>query len=240
MDQIAAQTGGQHFHATRGADLVDIYETIAGLLQETAGGDTEVTLDFGRVNINDNPADANITKYMDYKYYHNPSLGNQPSDSTYINKTKLNDDGTITLQYETLQDDTSHWAAQNMYFDVGTVRLNETWTVNFRLNLTKAGKIELFGPDSASNIRFKDVTANNATQNSFIPAIQCNVLQKRPTGAGDYNLSVYDLTDGLGPTDTISTQWPIQWKTTYDGNETAMEEIKYMNMNKPFRGWQIG
>jgi hypothetical protein len=242
MDQIAAQTGGQHFHATRGSDLVDIYETIAGLLQETAGGDTEVNLDFGKVNINDNPNDANITKYMDYKYYHNASIsGYQPSDSTYINKTKLNDDGTITVQYETLQDDTSHWAAQNMHFDVGTVKLNETWTVNFRLNLTKPGKIEMFGPNSVSNIMFKDVTANNATQNSFIPAIQCNVLAKRPEGAGDYNLSVYNLQDGLGlvdTPDTISTQWPIEWKTTYDGKETAVEEIKYMNMNKPSLGWQ--
>jgi hypothetical protein len=242
MDQIAAQTHpkAQHFHATNGAELINIYETIAGILQETAGGDTQVALDFGHVNINDNLLDANITKYMNYTYYHNTSLaGYQPSDSTYFNKTKLNDDGTITLQSETLQDDTSNWAKHTMNFDVGTVKLNETWTVNFRLNLTHPGKIVLFGPDSASNIKFNDTSSNNATQNSFIPAIQCNVLEKRPEGMGDYNLSVYNLTDGLPTGATFFTQWPIEWKTTYDGNESAVEEIKYMNVNIPSRGWQM-
>jgi hypothetical protein len=176
---------------------------------------------------------------MNYTYYHNTTLGNHPADSTHISKTKLEDDGTTTTQFVTVQDDTNHWMATPpmLAYDVGTIKLNETWRVNFRLNLTKAGKIELFGPTSASTwVKFNDSTSSG-TQQAFIPAIQCNILQTRSQNKGDANLTVFGLEDNLAA--PFTTQWPIQWKTTYNGTDTAWAEIKYTLPNKPSLGERV-
>lgn len=238
LTTLSTPTGGFYQHAASASALDDLYMRIAGELKDTAGGDTKVALDFGIVNINDQLS-SNITNYMDYTPSPLPLPSAGPynlSDSTYINKSRLNRDGTVTPLYEILQDDTGNWSSHVMKFNVGTVKLNETWFTNFRLKLTKAGKIDLFGPASVSNITFNDSTTNTM-QTAFIPMIQCNVLQKQQ-GVGEYNLSVHDLKDGLGAGDEIFTQWPIQWNTTYDGNETAVEEIKFMDLDIPSRGWQ--
>jgi hypothetical protein len=238
MDQIASQTGGQHFHATDGTQLINYYETIAGLLQETAGGETQVNLNFGKVNINNNPNDMNITKYLNYTYYHDVNLtGYQPTDSTYINRSKLNLDGTRTVQSESVQDDINHWLDHNMTFDVGTIKLNESWSTNFRLKLNMSGSITLFGPDQpSSKITFKDAITNT-TQEAFIPSIQCNIIDKQPGNKVDANLTVDSLGDYLGT--TFTTTWPIQWKTTYNGSAAmGWENVQYLNWNKQSQGWK--
>ena len=96
MEALATETDGKHFHADDGYEVISYYEQIAGLLQDTAGGETNVALDFGLVNINQNLFD-NVTEYMDYKYYRGNPSGYQPSDSTYTNRTKVVDVGTFTV-----------------------------------------------------------------------------------------------------------------------------------------------
>lgn len=234
MDKIAAQTGGTHYHATTGTGLVDIYTDIAGQLKDTAGGNTQASFDFGTVNINNNPA-TNLTNYMSYIYNINTPL--QPLDSTYINKTNITPTGGMHLLYEYSRDDTNNWTTlHTIAFSVGTIKLNETWTSNFRLNLTKMGNIELFGPNSSSAISFTDASSG-LTTTSFIPAIQCNVLQSRNnTGFGDKQIFINNLTDGSLV--TLPDHWPIQWNTTYNGAYVVTEEVKFRNMGKSSSSWQ--
>ncbi len=104
MDIIAETTGGAHYHATDGTQLTDVYAKIAGALQETAGGNTQVALDFGTVNINDDPA-LDIRTYMDYVY--KGSSPAQLGDSTYINKTNITQSGVYNQQISLTRDDTA-------------------------------------------------------------------------------------------------------------------------------------
>jgi len=226
MDRIAETTGGAHYHATDGAQLTDVYTKIAGALQETAGGNTQVALDFGTVNINDDPA-LDIRDYMDYVY--KSSSPAQSSDSTYINKTNITKSGVYNQLISVTRDDTASWAARSMAFNVGTINLNETWSATFSLNLTKAGKIDLFGP-SSSSISFVDAATGN-TQTGFIPAMQCRVRESIVnTGFGSKLLRVDNLTvqDGAS-TDT----WTVQWNTTYDGARTVQEAILFRVAGDP-------
>ena len=217
---LANSTGGKKFHASTGAQLVDVYAAIAGDLQETAGGETEVALDFGNVKINDDP-NLDLTHYMDYVYV--------PGKSTLINKSHLSSLGVYTQQLLVTQDDRGPWAAKTMSFPVGTIKLNETWRATFQLNLTKAGKIDLFGPDS-STISFTDA-ATGTTQTGFIPAMQCRVRDSIvDTGFGTKSLFVDNLTFVAS---SSADTWTIQWNTTYDGDKTVEEVVFYRIAGDP-------
>lgn len=219
---LSNSTGGQHYHASTGAELVDIYSTIAGALQETAGGETEVALDFGTVKINDDPL-LDIRDYMDYSYV--------PGESTLINKSYLSKDGIYTSLYTQTIDDTDNWTARTMAFDVGTIKLNETWRATFQLNLTQAGKIDLFGPDS-STLSFTDASTGT-TQTGFIPAMQCRVRESIVnTGFGTKTLLVNNLTFVAGPSPDPNI-WTIKWNTTYNGDKTVQEAVLYRVAGDP-------
>jgi hypothetical protein len=218
MDTLSSTTNGKHYWAGSAAELAQIYTNIAGDLQETAGGETQVDLDFGTVMINDYSAN-NITEYMDYEYHE--------GYSTYINKFNITKYGDYySLFSETRRDDDA-WHAGTMAFDVGTIKLNETWRAIFQLNLTRAGKIDLFGPGS-STITFKDYsTTPPTTQTGFIPAMQCRVRQSIVnTGFGSKTLLVDHLSfvEGASPDPNV---WTIKWNTTYDGDKTVQEAILY-------------
>jgi len=215
MTAIAKTTGGEHYHADDGYQLKDVYTTIAGQLQETAGGETKVDLDFGIVKINDNP--GLITEYMDYEYL--------PGYSTYINKFNITKYGVYYPLFSETRNDTQAWLNNSMVFDVGTIKLNETWSATFRLNLTQAGKIDLFGPGSSA-ISFTDA-ATGVTQTGFIPAMQCRVRASIVnTGFGSKTLLVDHLSfvEGVSPDPNV---WTIKWNTTYDGDKTVQEAILY-------------
>jgi len=221
---IAESTGGQHFHATDGSQALDVYTKIAGLLQETAGGNTQVSLKFDTVKIND-VISGNISSYMEYvPDVHFPPL---PTDSTYYNKTHKSPSGTMTNleDYPRSHSDEDLWLSKTMTFNPGEMKLNDTWSATFRLNLTHAGKIDLFGPNN-SIITFTDASTGG-TQTGFIPEMQCRVQASIVnTGFGSKTLRVdnFSFVDGVSPDPNV---WTIKWNTTYDGNKTVQEAILY-------------
>ncbi|MFA4826059.1 MAG: VWA domain-containing protein [Methanoregula sp.] len=222
MEILSNATGGQHFHASTGSELIDVYTTIAGQLQETAGGETQVDLDFGTVNINDNP-DLDITDYMDYEYHE--------GYSTYINKSNITKYGVYNQLFSETRNDEAAWNSRTMAFDVGTIKLNETWSATFQLNMTKAGNINLFGLGS-STLSFTDA-ATGETQTGFIPAMQCRVRESIVnTGFGSKTLRVDNLSfvEGVNPDPNA---WTVKWNTTYDGDKTVQEAILYRVTGDP-------
>lgn len=217
---LANSTGGKKFHASTGAQLVDVYTAIAGDLQETAGGETVVGLNFGNVKINDDPS-LDLTQYMDYIYV--------PGTSTLINKSHMSSLGVYTQQLFETRNDEAAWTAKTMAFDVGTIKLNETWRATFQLELIQAGKIDLFGPGSSS-ISFTDA-ATGTTQTGFIPAMQCRVRDSIvDTGFGTKSLFVDNLTFAASPSTDV---WTIKWNTTYDGDKTVEEVVFYRIAGDP-------
>lgn len=221
LQRYADTTEGKYFNANNPSELDGIYSAIAGDLRETAGGNVYTALDFGTVKINDDPT-MDIRNYMDYVTdVHIPA---RSTDSTYINKTNVSKTGVYHQLYHLSRDDRDAWDARAMAFDVGTIKLNETWRATFRLKLTQAGNIEMFGPDS-STITF--VGSDGGVQTSFIPPMTCHVKQNIVNiGFGSRTLSVDNLSfvDVGSPTPNI---WAIKWNTTYDGDKTVEEAILY-------------
>ena len=222
FDLISSQTGGIHYAATDGSQLVNVYAAIAQQLNQYAGGNTQVALDFGQINLNDQLA-SNVTDYMAYvPDVHVPAW---TTDSTYVDKINQTPSGSVNQLYNYSRDDSSNWTNKMLNFNVGTINLNETWSTTFRLNLTQAGNIELFPPDHPSFLTFTDASTNTTTT-SPLPPITCNVQQGYvDQGYGGKYLSVDNLSfAGSNPDPSI---WTIQWNTTYTGNLTAQEYIQY-------------
>jgi Mg-chelatase subunit ChlD len=221
----ATETGGKYYYAPSSSQLAGIYKQIAGDLQETAGGNTMVSLDFGTVKINDVMGGDDIRNYMSYVTdVHIPA---QPTDSTYLNKTNLTPSGVMNFLpgYPTSQDDSGAWNTRSMSFAVGEVKLNSTWSATFRLNLTQAGKVEMFGVSNPSKICFTDASTG-ATTCQFIPSLQCNIQQStKNVPFGDKYIFLGNLTaTNNGPDPNILT---LKWNTTYDGVLTAQETVGY-------------
>jgi hypothetical protein len=221
---ISNSSGAYYQLASDSSALNALYTKIAGDLQETAGGNTQVSLKFDAVKIND-VISGNISSYMEYvPDVHSPYL---PTDSTFYNKTHLSPSGTMTYleDYPKSYSDKDLWDSKTMTFNPGEMKLNDTWSATFRLNLTQAGKIDLFGPDN-SIITFTDASTG-ATQTGFIPAMQCRVQAIIVnTGFGSKTLRVDNLSfvEGVSPDPNV---WTIKWNTTYDGNKTVQEAILY-------------
>ena len=220
LSTLASSSDGKSYTATS-SNIADVYTAIAGDLQETAGGETEIALNFGTVMIDDNPL-RDIRNYMDYVYEsHSPA---RSSDSTYINKSNITKYGVYHQLISETRNDKNAWDTRTMAFDVGTIKLNETWSATFRLNLTQAGKIDLFGPNSS--ISFTDASTG-ATQMGFIPAMQCRIRASIVNpGFGSKTLRVDNLSfvEGASPDPNV---WTLKWNTTYDGNKTVQEAILY-------------
>ena len=129
------------------------------------------------------------------------SLPIQESDSTFVKKTNITKAGVVITQYTQFRDDSANWTSGQMDFDVGEIRLNETWSTNFRLNLVKAGKISLFGiGDSSSKICFRDASTGNLNC-QFIEEWTCPIRESKVNVPFGNNTLVVDnvVADAISP-----------------------------------------
>ncbi len=139
-----------------------------------------------------------------------------PGSSTRI--FSFNDTATIIPEYT--RDDTDAWNADRaLTFDIGTVRLNQTWETTFRLQVLTDGNINVFG--SGSTLSFNDgaelldlpdlfITAIPDLNNSGIETMALAVDNLRCTGAEPY-------LDML----------PVAWDINYTGAATASQTVSY-------------
>ncbi|WP_292345460.1 Ig-like domain-containing protein [Methanoregula sp. PtaB.Bin085] len=227
LTTFANQTGGKYYPAPSPSDLGGIYSQIAGDLQDVAGGETEVVLNYGSVKIN-NVTGGDITQYMQYQPI--MSLPLQETDSTFIKKINVSKTGVTNIQYTQYRDDSANYTSGQMEFDVGEIRLNETWSTNFRLNLVKAGKVSLFGiGDTSSKICFRDA-ATGAMNCQFIEEWECPIRESKVNVPFGNNTLLVDNVnaDVLGPDPNILT---VSWDTTYNGNDSVQLTVSYKNLD---------
>jgi hypothetical protein len=113
---------------------------------------------------------------------------------------------------------------KSLNFNIGVVKLGQTWETNFRLRVLQEGTILLFSPGSTVN--FKDsegVESSLALKNlSYFTAME------EPTGLEIQKIDVSIIC----PTSVDNTTpiLPLNWTTTYTGDETDIfEEIRYIS-----------
>ena len=230
LKRYAANDAGLYYSASDASKLAGIYTAIAGQLNQQAGGSTSLDMNLGTISVN-GVSGVNSYNYLNYTAVpvggRGTGLG-KPTDSTYVDMFHTNTDSSIKDYYNYTRDDTQNWTPTNrdLAFNIGTMRLNDTWQTSFAFNLTSNGTLVLFGPGSGSSITFTD-TSTGLTQTSQLDSKTVSVYQSVVnTGFGTKTLLVDQLkfVQGASPDPNI---WTIQWNTTYTGASVAAETVQY-------------
>jgi hypothetical protein len=204
LKALAENTGGKYYPGDA-ANIAEIYKSIAGELQEQAGVDTEVNLNFGQIEVNYELVTINETyKVFDY-------LPDTNVDSYHANLTKPIHDPP----YPYSVNQTSEWENENkLTFDVGNVYLGQVWEARYQLRILTDGNINLFGP--GSQVIFNDGMAFINFPKTFITGVPGMVT----TGVNSSELDI-DVGDSSYDPDSGYMEWPIY--RSYSGSMNVTE-----------------
>jgi hypothetical protein len=223
--KILANTTGGKYYAASDTDIEDVYRQIAGDLQQDAGVDTEAIMDYGTVTVNN----ESVNGAEIFDYVPDPVLsGYLPTrdpGSTWTYKYNVTPSGAInTLDPAVITDQSDNWTLHHQLdFNVGTVKINETWAASFRLELLREGNINVFGPDSI--IRFND-SLNTGVDHLAIPPAYISVSQNT-SSSGITMKTIYLHTMFCTEPGEIKALLPVQWNTTYTGVLSVNELVYY-------------
>jgi len=208
LSTLATSSGGKYYTASA-ANIATVYRQIAGELNEQAGGNTTVSLNFGTISVVNVSSNADIGNYLDYRY--------APPVSTNIYMFNISPGGTTHDYYKYTRDDTLNWSSgKKLNFNVGTVKLNDTWQATMMFSLTQNGTLILFGPDHCSAVSFTDASTGKTTS-GCIPSLLVQVRNSSgTTGLGSNALLVDQMQFvDTGHADTGIVR--LKWNTTYTG-----------------------
>jgi hypothetical protein len=227
---LCSATGGQSFHASTPAELIEKFLEIARLIHRLAGVDTEMYLDFGTMEVTFNNT-LNTSPGSDvFEYVHDDSL------STFFTKyeTKYPE---ILIQpppagepslYPYVIDQSDQWNGidPHLQFNVGNISIDETWEAHFTLRAKQAGIVNLFGNNSM--IHYTD-TSGEIPYSMNLALPKTSVIVTEDPLQQTVTLNVVDIIDGsLNATPSQSTELlEISWLLNYTGNETVKQIAYY-------------
>ena len=220
---LANSTGGKYYHAPNASQLEDIYTSIAGELKTEAGVNTAMDVCFDTIEVN-NISYPNTGN--------NPILAYEYEDGVSTLVESWNESGpeeSSIIRQKTLNQ-ADEWAdTRCLSFDstdIGTIHLNQTWQATFRLNVSKAGNINLFGDDSL-------ISFNNGTDSLALPKTYITALPDlNATGINFTELEVYDLKCVEAENGCeIKNDLTIQWNLNYSGAFIANQSLYYQNVD---------
>lgn len=214
LRSIAESTGGKYYHAPGPDALGPIYTEIAGELKTEAGVDTELDVAFQNVEVNGELESG--SDVFDY----------DPVDgvSTTIESWVDNKTGHYVITPRYTIDQTDDWNDDHsLNFNIGTVRLGQTWETNFSLVVKTEGNINVFGP--GSTISFNNGTDSLELPDTFITAVPLN-----NTGM---DFAVLEITNFrfTGGEEPVSEFLPVAWDLNYTGLYGVTEDLFYSNDN---------
>ncbi|PKL55809.1 MAG: hypothetical protein CVV35_07965 [Methanomicrobiales archaeon HGW-Methanomicrobiales-6] len=212
---LSEATGGNYVWAGNEAELRNVYTTIAGELKTEAGVDTELEVVFENVEVNGNLTTG--TNVFDYVPEENVS--------TTIESWVDNETPPYVIIPRHTRDDTANWTAENPHlpFNIGTVRLGQTWETTFRLAVKTEGNINIFGPGST-------ISFNNGTDSLELPDTFITALPLNNTGMDFAVLEITNL--NFTGTEPVDEFFPVTWDLNYTGLYGVTEDVFYSNDNE--------
>ena len=226
LSTLATSTGGNYYYAPSGDKLAKIYTDIAGELKTEAGVDTTMDVMFTDIELNNvsqqNDPDDPI---LEYEYESGVSTLVK-SWNTSGSEGSPNVIGPLTL------DQTDDWNDNNsrsLNFDssdIGTIHLGQTWQAVFRMDVLKAGNINIFGDGSA-------IFFNNGADSLTLPKTYITAVPDlAATGINFTGLQVYDLVCVEAENgDVIANYLTMNWNLNYSGINTATQYLYYQKVN---------
>ncbi|WP_292394330.1 VWA domain-containing protein [Methanoculleus sp. UBA303] len=209
MDILAEATGGKHYHADTGGDLARIYTEIAGELKAEAGVNTTMNLNFENVEVNTNPVPGDLV--FDYVY--------KDGVSTHIhNQTGA---GTVLYNGTIDQTDGDGWKQdKQLHFDIGTVRLGQTWEATFRLKVNKTGNINIFNESLSNSV----IAFDGGGEGLILPDTYITGVDIDNTGI--ISPIVVEFTPEPGPGPFVDVV-PLTWVINYNGAQEVDVSLAY-------------
>jgi hypothetical protein len=189
-----------------------VYKNISGSLRDEAGVNTTMNLSFRNISVTTDGV-LNIT------------AGDQVYDYQYIpGRSTLVDTWNATYHfpgYPMTFNDTSQWKAnQTFNFNIGTVKLGQTWQSTVTLKVLAEGTINIF--DNTSKVATEDNQNPNKTLPLKIPDVFITALPNNTESQlkGAYNLNITDLRlTNPGSNTTIDLAWNLNYTGMYDISE---------------------
>ncbi|MCM2465549.1 hypothetical protein DIC75_04355 [Methanoculleus sp. CWC-02] len=218
LQKLAESTGGVYYDGDA-ANIGAVYTAIAGELKTEAGVDTELDVVFENIEVNTEVFESGADVF-DYVY--------EDGVSTTIESWIDNETAHHELLYLYTRDDTPNWTSENPHlpFNIGTVRLGQTWETTFRLAVKMEGNINIFGPNST--ITFND--GNDGTDSLTLPDTFITALPLNNTGMDFAVLNITNLVfTGAEPVDELL---PVAWDLNYTGLYNVTQDVFYSNDNE--------
>lgn len=215
---LAEGTGGKHYVAPTGSDLLTIYSLIAGQLREEAGVDTTVYADFGTIEVNGEEMAGN--QVLSY-------VANYPvstNTSRYYSKN-------LTTQFGYI-DHSEDWnATMRLPFTVGTMNLQDVWSATMSFRIDRPGNIQLFN-HSQPAIFFNTPEGQQVLTlpDTYLFA---SVLQSPSPGYGEFTETEFEVENPIG------TIYEWTWNREYTGDKTIREQY-FISINGGKTWIQVG
>ncbi|MDD1693325.1 MAG: VWA domain-containing protein [Methanoregula sp.] len=205
--QQMASSSDTYYYSPDPNKLTEMMLAIQGKIQTDAGVNTTMSLDF-------NNASASYGNTM-FDYVYNPPVST-----------------TITWQNgtTTVIDQTAEWNANNhqLNFNIGTIKLGQTWQTSFQLKAKQQGILDVCGNNS-------QVVFNNGAEFQNVSGCTVTVVNdQNNAGVTPLKIDISDL-HITTPNTTITDFVPLQWNITYPGNQTAIELIYYSTDNSQWK-----
>jgi hypothetical protein len=212
MGTLARTTGGDRYNATSPEELAEVYADIAGKLNDIAGANVTLNLDFNQMELQVSPEEITAISGSEAFEYVDPTTwrkywfaGDQAGTEIESGVLHLGDD----------------WETNLLSFDVDTIKLNQAWqaVIRLKVNATPAnvGNINLFGDTSV--IDFNDGNSQS------LPPTFLTVLENATPGAmGVPFLDLSDLVEKSRDAESVT----FSWNLTYAGGSAVLEMIEYI------------
>jgi len=199
-----ASSSDTYYYTPNAQNLTNLMMAIQGKIQTDAGVNTTMSLDFENASA---------------------SYGNTMFDYIYQSPKST----TITWQNGTTSviDQTAEWNANHqLNFDIGTIKLGESWQTTFLLRAKEQGIVDIFGNNS-------QVIFNNGAAKQNVTGGTITII-KNLTNTGITPLAIQITDFHVTQTTPITDFIPLQWNVTYPGNHTATERLYYSQGNSPY------
>ncbi|MDD1664815.1 MAG: VWA domain-containing protein [Methanomicrobiales archaeon] len=209
LQLLASGANGTYKPAPNQAALTDFYIEIAGALCEVAGVNTTMNLSFENVAVN------NVTVSGNQVFKYQRITGR----STRVNSWNNTPAGQPSLPgYPQEYDSTNQWNAnRSLDFNVGTIRLNQTWEVTMTFEVLKEGNINVLDPNSK-------ITIENSPTPLRIPEVFITALPN--TSEVSYASAQLHIQNLVRTNEGSRSSADLKWDLVYDGiypiSETVM------------------
>lgn len=212
LGQIANITGGNYTKVVSDVELEHVYGDIASELNKVVANTTDM-------HIITNSTVVNGNLYPDAVYVPGSAWVKYPNGTIVAQEPTINTSGIYDLKW-----------------NPGTIKLNDTWTLNYQLKLMKNGTIEPIS--NKSYISFMREDGSNDTAYFVIETlyVSSNSSNDFSTNSSKLNLTItspLNASHGKVPYNITTPTQMIKWKINYTGNYTYTQTVRINDTAMP-------